>query len=302
MVRESFFSTFQFGNTNFDVQKFLESNGVKNPLSFITKTGPSQLKHAGPEEDSLSLGLASSCKLAQLYPGLSKRVETLISVTESPAVLFPGNSSTLASCLKLAESTQLLDINAGCTGFVDAVSLSFKIKTPTLIVCSETYSKHDKNQNRATRCLFSDASAATFFDPSKFELVYEDFIFKKNTSSAICVDKFENLVMDGTTVFQFLNTHVVPLIEKAFKKHPDITKLFCHQGSALVVSRIISLFSRPELNIASNITNRGNSVSSTIPILIEDTHEDSPVTSDDLILLVGFGVGLQAHLLVFRPL
>ena len=179
MVRESFFSTFQFGNTNFDVKKFLESKGVNKPLSFIAKTGPSQLKHAGPEEDSLSLGLASSCKLAQCYPGLSERVETLISVTESPAVLFPGNSSTLASCLKLAESTQLLDINAGCTGFVDAVSLSFKIKTPTLIVCSETYSKHDKNQNRATRCLFSDASAATFFDPSKFELVYEDFIFKK---------------------------------------------------------------------------------------------------------------------------
>jgi len=302
VVGESFFSTFQFGRINFDVQKFLESKGVERPLSFIEKTGPSQLNHAGPEEDTLSLGLASSYKLAQFYPELSERVDTLISVTESPALLFPGNSSTLASCLRLAESTRLLDLNAGCTGFVDAVSLSFKIKTPTLIVCSETYSKHDKNQNRATRCLFSDASAATFFDPSKFELVYEDFVFKKNTSSAICVDKFESLVMDGTTVFQFLNTHVVLLIEKALKKHPDITKLFCHQGSALVVSRITSLFSRPGLNIASNITKRGNSVSSTLPILVEDTHEESPVTSDDLILLVGFGVGLQAHLVVFRPL
>ena len=302
MIRESFFSAFQFGRINFDVQKFLESKGVERPISFIEKTGPSHLKHAGPEEDTLSLGLASSYKLAQFYPELSKRVDTLISVTESPALLFPGNSSTLASCLRLAESTLLLDLNAGCTGFVDAVSLSFKIKTPTLIVCSETYSKHDKNQNRATRCLFSDASAATFFDPSKFELVYEDFVFKKNTSSAICLDKFETLVMDGTTVFQFLNTHVVLLIEKALKKHPDITKLFCHQGSALVVSRITSLFSRPGLNIASNITNRGNSVSSTLPILVEDTHEESPVTTDDLILLVGFGVGLQAHIVVFRPL
>lgn len=302
MVRESFFSAYQFGRINFDVQKFLVSKSVESPLSFIKKTGPSQLKHAGPEEDTLSLGLASTYKLSQLYPELSKRVETLISVTESPAMLFPGNSSNLASCLKLAESTLLLDLNAGCTGFVDAVSLSFKVKTPTLIVCSETYSKHDKNQNRATRCLFSDASAATFFDPSKFELVYEDFLFKKDTSSALCVDKLKTLVMDGTTVFQFLNTHVVPLIEKALKKHPDITKLFCHQGSALVVSRITSLFSRPGLNIASNITNRGNSVSSTLPILVEDSQEESPVTSDDLILLVGFGVGLQAHLVVFRPL
>jgi len=301
VIRESFVSTFQFGRIDFDVSKFLQLKGVENPSVFIDKTGPAHLKHAGPEQNTLSLGLDASKKLAKSYPNSLEKVENLISVTESPYLSFPGNSSTIASSLNLSESTCLYDLNAGCTGFIDAVSLSFKLKTPTLIVCSEIYSKRDLHNNKATGCLFSDASAATFFDPTKFELIYEDFVYKKNTATAICFNEYESLVMDGTAVFQFLNTHVVPLIDQAFKKHPTLTKFFCHQGSALVVSRIKSLFSKPGLNIASNIVKRGNSVSATLPILVEDSHKKDPINKDDLILMVGFGVGLQAHLLIIRP-
>ncbi len=301
MIRESLVSTFQFGRIDFDVSKFLELKGVENPSAFINKTGPAFLKHAGPEQNTLSLGLAASKELAKMYPKSLERVENLISVTESPYLSFPGNSSEIASVLNFSESTRLYDLNAGCTGFVDAVALSFKLKTPTMIVCSETYSVRDVDNNRATSCLFSDASAATFFDPTKFELIHQDFVFKRNTADAICFKNNESLLMDGTAVFQFLGTHVVPLIERAFKKYPLITKLFCHQGSALVVSRIESLFSKPGLMIASNIVKRGNSVSATIPILIEDSNEEEPLQKDDLILMVGFGVGLQAHLLILRP-
>ena len=42
-----------------------------------------------------------------------------------------------------------------------------------------------------------------------------------------------------------------------------------------------------------SVKNKGNTVSSTIPILLKDTNNEKMLIDNDLLLLSGFGVGLS---------
>ena len=104
--------------------------------------------------------------------------------------------------------------------------------------------------------------------------------------------------MKGGEVFQFLHSRVLPMIEKALGELPSIEHIYVHQGSKLVVDAILKKFAREGVDIPSNIVERGNTVSATIPILISDSSGEESFCNSGPSLLVGFGVGLQAHLLV----
>ena len=47
--------------------------------------------------------------------------------------------------MNLKENLNLIDLNSGCTGFVDAINIASNLNGATLIICSETYSKYFKN-------------------------------------------------------------------------------------------------------------------------------------------------------------
>lgn len=285
---------YSLGKSIFDVESYLRETN-NNDISLIDKTGPSKLFHCSQNEDSLTLGLEA---LDNLFSGANinkDNIEMLISVSESPRLFFPGNSSYYLSKLDLSTNLHLLDINAGCTGFVDAISIASSMKLKSLIICSETYSKHNSTKSRSTACLFSDAASAIYYDPSEYEILYDKTIVKKNTFETLYADS-SGLFMNGAEVFQFFSSTVVNMIKDAVEKFPSIKFIYPHQGSKLIIDVLKNKFS--DHNVQNNIVDKGNSVSATIPILLKD--KEFQGVNDEPIILVGFGVGLQSHLIVLR--
>jgi 3-oxoacyl-[acyl-carrier-protein] synthase-3 len=56
---------------------------------------------------------------------------------------------------------------------------------------------------------------------------------------------------------------------------------------------LASKLKRFKINVPNNIEKFGNSVSATLPILIDEDTKDNPIVRGENILLAGFGVGLS---------
>ena len=222
--------------------------------------------------------------------------KNLIFVTENNLRKFPGNSFLFASNFKFSEEINLYDINSGCTGFVDAIKLADKMNGNTLIICSETYSKNIRKFNRDISTLFSDAAIAFYYEKKKFKVIDELSGFKRNSYNELSTVK-NNLKMDGKKVFNFVRNKVMPTLKEYLnrKKSNAVKNIYLHQASKVVL-RYFEEFMDKKYLLPNNLVKRGNSVSSTIPILIYDNIK----LFNNKIILCGFGVGLSYSIITLR--
>ena len=285
-----------FGSKRFKTFNFLKKKKIKKPSKLISNTGPKNVYLCSKNQDTVKLGIAALKNLSKKTK--LDNAKLLISVTETPKKFFPGNSFEYASSLNLNKKMELIDLNSGCSGFLDALSLSYRLKKKALIVCSENYSSHMKNRSQSTFLLFSDAASAIFVNPGKFKILYDEVQHQKNSFNLLCADK-NGLFMNGPEVFFFTKKLVIPMLKKTLLKYPSIKYVFCHQASLIVLNTLKSEFKNFKIEIPTNIKTRGNTVSSSIPILLKDTFPKIKGRNSSFIML-GFGVGLQCRIMVIE--
>jgi 3-oxoacyl-[acyl-carrier-protein] synthase-3 len=298
-----------FGSKKYNISQVLEKEyGHQIAKKVLEKTGPRDLFIASDEESALTLGIDACNNLINKLKiegiDYSENVKNIFSVTESPEMLFPGNATQIASTLNLSEDTSVFDINAGCTGFVDAIRLSIGMNHSSFIICSETYSKHWKKFNRAVSALFADAAAAIYFDPNEWKILHSSGKYQANTSKLISsphgAPNTGEVVMAGKDVANFVNSIVIPTIKDILNQDFAIDRGYFHQGSLFVVETIQSKLGKYIKSIPSNICERGNSVSATLPILIHDDIKNNQIKSGETILIAGFGVGLALSVCILQ--
>jgi len=265
--------------------------GKSKTKELLDKTGPKKLFICNKDEDTLTL---SNKAWKNLKKKNLNNIQTLFYVTETPVKQFPGNGFLFASKNKLDENIQVIDFNSGCTGFVDALTLSLSSKKKTIIVCTEAYSKSSKIFNRSVTTLFSDGASAFIPDLKQLKLVDSAFGYKKNTYNDLVCDINSNILMDGKKVYDFVSTEVFPSLIKMLKKNKNIKfdRIYIHQGSRFVVKFLQEKLKYYSNHIPSNIEKTGNFVSATLPILISGDIKKKPFKHKENIVLCGFGVGL----------
>lgn len=284
-----------FGSKKLDIQSECKKlYGQNLTRRILQNTGPKTLKVCEDNENSLTLAISAFTKLKKKNYRIN--FKNLIFVTENNLRKFPGNSFLFASNLELNEEINLYDINAGCTGFVDAIKLADKMKGNTMIICSETYSKNIKKFNRDVSTLFADAAIAFYYEKKKFRVVDELSGFKRNSYNELSTVK-DNLKMDGRKVFNFVRNKVMPSLKQYLKrkKSNSVKNIYLHQASKVVL-RYFKKFIDKKYVLPNNLVKRGNSVSSTIPVLIYDNLK----LFNKSIILCGFGVGLSYSIVTLR--
>ena len=105
-----------FGSKQYDISKILRKEyGELVASNVLKKTGPRTLSIASDDENSLTMAI-EACKQLFLNQGMGKTpvpmpFKNLLSITESPSLLFPGNGTQIASELNLSEDISVFDIN-----------------------------------------------------------------------------------------------------------------------------------------------------------------------------------------------
>ena len=113
----------------------------------------------------------------------------------------------------------------------------------------------------------------------------------KDHAELTCQDK---LYMNGRAVFSFTATtapkHIQALLEKNNMSDEDIEKYYLHQGSKYIVDTIRKRLKVDECKVLFDMAEYGNTVSSSIPIILAKEMNGLPKGK---IVLSAFGVGLS---------
>lgn len=273
-------------STHADFQRLVEKTGI----SVVYES-----KHT-----ALDLATKAGCRILDRN---SADIGALIYVTQSPTDYLPAGACVLQHRLGLPKSCFVFDLNQGCSGFAQALVVADALLAKlgnVLIVCADTYRRKLRSDDRSTNAVFSDGSAAVLVTTGDSlsltghitatfgnlrHLLYQSTSHDENDGK---------LHMSGGDIWLFARQYVVPQIEGVISQLKSrslpLKNIFLHQASRLVVSGIANAISRGDL-VRENYAMVGNTVSSSIPILMHDYLSE---VNQSVSLLSGFGVGLTS--------
>tara|TARA_R110000824_G_scaffold400686_1_gene608840 strand:- start:8275 stop:9204 length:930 start_codon:yes stop_codon:yes gene_type:complete len=227
-------------------------------------------------------------------------IDLLVIVTQNPdGYGLPHTSAIIHRKLELASNVAAFDLSLGCSGYVYGLSVVKGLMEQAnlkngVLVTADPYSKILNNEDRNTSLLFGDAATATWLsEKGKWKLGIPVLQTDGQGSNNLCVTG-NVLSMNGRQVFNFASKQVPQQIRKALEinsiDESEIDRYVIHQGSLSIVDAIARKFPSVKERYISDIKMTGNTVSSSIPLLLE---KYVLISDSEKVLVSGFGVGLS---------
>ncbi len=286
------------------------------------KVGINKRYIASERQTSSDLAVFAAEKLFTAHPETKREdVDFILFCTQSPDYFLPTSACLIQERLGLPTTCGALDFNLGCSGYVYGLSLAkglvvSGIARNILLLTGETYSKFIHTKDKGNRTIFGDAGSATLISTEGFAEIgdfvlgtdgkgadnlivksgayrhkhpYDDLTFddKGNPRSS------DFLYMNGTEIFSFSQERVPEMVNALITKSglspEEIDGYVFHQANSFMLD-----FLRKKLKIAKDkfyyhMSEVGNTVSSTIPIVLFEKRKENILHGT--VLIAGFGVG-----------
>jgi 3-oxoacyl-[acyl-carrier-protein] synthase-3 len=268
--------------------------------SFLTeKIGVAERAIKAPGEETSDMAQKALERLLE-QTGLHRtEIQVLVVVTQNPDSNIPHVSGLVHGRAKLAPECATFDISLGCSGYVYGMSIiqaflnSNGLSKGVLITC-DPYSKIVDLEDKSTVLLFGDAATATLVGTNPLMTCGPfEFGTQGDLNSAL-VCRNGKLTMNGREVFNFAATTVPKNIEKLLLKggleKESVDCYLFHQGSRYIVETLTRRIGLDSSKVPIDIQNTGNTVSSSIPLLLQ---RELGNTNIKTLILCGFGVGLS---------
>lgn len=226
------------------------------------------------------------------------KIDCCVVVTQNPDYNIPHTSAIVHGKLEFPPECACFDISLGCSGYVYGLSniisfMKYNGLKNGLLFTADPYSEIVDSNDKNTALIFGDAATVTYITENGTYLP-KDFIFGtngKDYKELLCEDK---LYMNGRAVFNFTATtipkHIQLLLEKNCLEDNDIDRYILHQGSKYIVDTIRKRLKIDEGKVPFDMYEYGNTVSSSIPIILEKEIQNS---DNKRLVISGFGVGLS---------
>lgn len=283
------------------------------------KTGIKGRYVAEANETASDLAVAASEKLFANFGVDRSQIDFVLLCTQTPDYPLPTTACLIQDRLRLRESCGALDFNLGCSGFVYGMAIAEGLiqcgaAKKILLLTAETYSKYIDSHDRSLRTIFGDAAAATLVQASDQPSV-SAFQFGTDGSGADTLMVSQGgakqgadalkprhrhrwksrLYMDGPSLLSFTVVAVPKLIEQVMDlaglKQNDVDYYLLHQATRKMLEQLQIRLGVDDRKLPIRLENCGNTVSSTLPILISDLRAEGKIRPGTRTLLIGFGVG-----------
>jgi 3-oxoacyl-[acyl-carrier-protein] synthase-3 len=293
----------------------------------LAKTGIRLRAIAADGETAGDLAGLAAERLFREHGVSPEAIDFLIFCTQSPDYFLPTTACLIHRRLGMSSCAGAIDVNQGCSGFVYSLSLAkgliaSRSAARVLILTADTYSKYIHPRDKSVRTLFGDAGAAILVeacaDDSQSSI--GQFVFgtdgsgapnlivptggARRTRSPLTaleqtdgsgnVRSGDNLYMNGSEIMSF----TLSAVPSAIKQLEDLTGtalgscdyVVMHQANAFMLEALRKKLGIPREKFPMRLENCGNTVSSTIPLVMEGLMREHG-GSGKLAALVGFGVG-----------
>ncbi|MFN5767865.1 MAG: ketoacyl-ACP synthase III [Pirellulaceae bacterium] len=290
-----------------------------NIEEIAAKTGVEQRYIAAPDETSADLAVAAAEKLFREFGIDRSQCDFVLLCTQSPDYPLPTTACLIQQRLGLPNSVGAFDFNLGCSGFVYGLSMAEGLirsgqARNVLLLTAETYSKYIDPADRSLRTIFGDAAAATWIVASEQQSL-GGFQFGTDGSGADTLLVAEGgarplkdaiqprgrkrwasrLYMDGASLMTFTVDAIPQLVDQVLRSAgrtlEDIDWLLFHQATSKMLKLLQEKMEVDDRRLPIRLQSMGNTVSSTLPILIRQLRQSGELKEGMESLLIGFGVG-----------
>ncbi len=254
-------------------------------------------------------------------------LDALILVTQSPDHFMPPTSNIIQGRLEMKRDLFCLDTCQGCAGFLIGLMQAFMLLDQEAIgkvavINADVLSRKVSPRDRNSYPLIGDAAAITVVEraPGRGHICANlqmdgtrnealiipagGFRMPSTPETAVLEDvgdhnyrAKDHLRMDGSAVFNFVQTEVPPMIESLLQcagvRQNDVDYFMCHQPNRFMLQKLADAMQLPYDKMPNNIVEKfGNSSGVTIPLAIVDNIGEELLARDFKLCLAGFGVGL----------
>jgi len=291
----------QLGSNKLNVLNLNKSQPNWNIKDVLKKTGIKKLYLSNVNEDVLNLSVKSCKKTIKNFD--KKKIDCVIVVTQTAKKKLPSVSCMIQDQLNLKRNIMAFDIGLGCSGFVYGLSVinsllnSNTVKT-VLFVCVDTYTKFINKKNRTCRTVFSDAASSCIVQKINTKKNVKFSFLTDGSGANDLMENDNNIEMKGSNIFHFTTKNIPKLFDDILKKNnlhkKDIDQFVFHQASKIVIDKLTEILELDKRKVFKNYDKIGNTVSSSIPIALENLKKKNKIKKNQKIMIIGFGVGLSA--------
>ena len=296
----------------------------------LDKTGIRERRIAADRETATDLAEAAANKLFDSKVIARDDVDFVILCSQAPDYILPTSACILQHRLGLRTGVGALDINLGCSGFVYGLSLASGLiasgaASNILLLTADTYSKFIHPLDKSVRTLFGDGAAATLVQAAMpgHTARIGPFVFgtdgsgagdliveaggqrvprtadtaREEPDGAGNVRSRDHLYMNGAAVMNFTLREVPrtidALVQKAGIALDEYDAVILHQANKFMLDALQRKLRLSEAKFPRFFTDVGNTVSSTIPFVLEQEINAGRCSQGSRTMIVGFGVGLS---------
>ena len=295
-----------------------------DPRFIAEKIGVESRAFLRAEEAPVSLAKQACSSLFERSRQLDPRqIKLLVVVTQNPDFKLPHDSALLQDALGLSTDVACFDVNLGCSGYVYALSIARALMaaeeiSDALVVTCDAYSRIMDPSDRDTIPLFGDAASATWLsaeaggrigrpdfgtDGSGAEHLIVPAGGAARPLSSVHGERASEvspddlrLHMNGRAIFNFMMERVPASLQRCLQRNgltQDQVDFFVfHQASRFLLDTLARRLRLPADRVPINIARLGNTVSSTIPIVLSELLAEGRLAGKR-VLVSGFGVGLS---------
>ncbi len=289
------------------------------------KVGVDSRHLAAEDETAGDMAEKAALKLFSEYDISPKEVDFLILCTQSPDYFLPSTACVLQDKLGIPTTAGAFDYNLGCSGCIYGMAvakglIAAGIAKNVLLLTAETYNKYLHPSDKSNRSIFGDGAAACLISTDGFaeigefvlgtdgnganNLIVKTGAARQKTATGKYVEDDEGhiwhddfLYMNGGAIFNF-TLDIVPvmmnqIIEKNKINKDDIDFYVFHQANKFMLNTIRKVCVLPKDKFYVNLSETGNTVSSTILIGLKDCIDNQTIKNKDKVMVAGFGVGLS---------
>ena len=282
--------------------------------------------------DLATFGLQSLFERGLLRP---EEIDALLVVTHSPDFILPGTSHVIQGRLCLKQEMLCLDISQACAGFVIGLAQAFLMLDQesirkVVLINGDILSQRASPKDRSIYPLIGDAVTITTVERDSAPSVIhaackmdgtrrEALIIPAGGLRLPCSPQtalmeeagdhnlraLDHLKMDGSAIFNFVQTEVPQLIEDllatAGLSATEVDYFLFHQANRFMVQKLAEKLNVPRSKAPDNVTEQfGNSSGATIPLAIVTNLAQRLINAHALTCLAGFGAGLTWSAMVMR--
>lgn len=242
-------------------------------------------------------------------------IELLICATVTPDHQFPATANIISDKTGIKNAFSF-DINAGCSGFLFALTTGAKFVTSGLykkviVVGAEKMSSIVDYTDRSTCPIFGDGSGAVLLEPTNDpdagiidELLQSDgfgriHLHQKaggsvKPASHETVDAREHFIyQEGQPVFKYAVSNMadvaIAVMERNNLSSADIAWLVPHQANMRIIEAVARRMGLEREKVMINIERYGNTTSATLPLCLWEW--EPQLRKGDNLILATFGAG-----------